>query len=96
MKCNNKRLRETSLPTVLLMHLSSPATYEAPAVFLVFNNPETFFRKQTPKLAPVRCVFGCLPCAANPRSRAFSAAWTLSKKHRAAHATFTDGLPQLP
>lgn len=74
MKCNNKRLHETSLPTVLLMHLSSPTTSKALAVFLVFNNPETFVRKQTPKLVPVQCVFGCFLCSANPRSGAFIAA----------------------
>lgn len=74
MKCNNKRLPETPLPTVLLMHLSAPATYKALAVFSAFNNPETFVRKQTPKLVPVQCVFGCLLCAANPRSGAFIAA----------------------
>lgn len=96
MKCNNKRLHETSLPTVLLMHLSSPTTYKALALFLVFNNPETFFRKQTPKLVPVQCVFRRLPCTANPRSRAFIAAWTLSKKNSAAHVMFKENHPQLP
>lgn len=64
------------------MHLSSPTIYKAPAVFLVLNNPETFFRKPTPKLVPVQCVFWCLLCTTNPRSRAFTAMWTLSNKQR--------------
>lgn len=90
MKCNNKRLPETPLPTVLLMHLPGPATYKG---FSLFNNPESSGRKQTPKLVPLQCGFGC---AAAPRSGAFITVWMLNKIHTAAPVPCKNNLPKTP